>query len=84
MNHHTQLDDNIGEANNFRAWKHRTSLILEENYLDQYISKEFLERKGDEVKRRSKRAIADSIKDHLISHVSSLNTPKEVFNATMK
>ena len=42
MTHHTQLDDKLGEADNFWAWKHRTSLILEENYLDQYISKEAL------------------------------------------
>ena len=33
---------------------------------------------------KAKRIIADSIKDHLIPHVSSLKTPKEVFNALMK
>ena len=34
------------------------------------------EPKGDEDKTRSKRIIADSIKYHLIFHVSSLKTPK--------
>ena len=44
--------------------------------------------KRDEVKDthkknlvKAKRIIADSIKDHLIPHVSSLKTPKEVFDA---
>ena len=30
---------------------------------------------------KAKRIIADSIKDHLIPHVSSLKTPKEAFDA---
>ena len=33
---------------------------------------------------KAKRIIVDSIKDHLIPHVSSLKTPKEVFNALTK
>ena len=79
----TQLDDNLGGADNFRAWKYRIYLILEENDLDQYISKEVLEPDGDEARDiykmnlfKSKRIIADSIEDHLIPHVSSLKTPK--------
>ena len=39
---------------------------------------EILEPKGDE------RSIACSIKDHLIPHVSSLKTPKEMFDASTK
>ena len=42
MTNHIQVDDKLGEANNFRVWKYRTSMILEENYLDQYFSKEVL------------------------------------------
>ena len=49
---------------------------LEENDLDQYISKEVLEPKGYE------RIIAYSIKDHLIPHVPS-NTLKESFSSLM-
>ena len=59
--------------------------------MDWYISKEFIESWGDEAKAthkknlvKAKRIIADSIKDHLIPHVSSLKTPKEVFNALTK
>ena len=91
MTHHTQLDDKLGGANNFRAWKYRISLILEENDLDKYISGEVPSPEGDEAKAihkknlvKSKRIIVYSIKDHIISHVSSFKTPKEVFDALMK
>ena len=77
MTHHTRLDGKLGGADNFRAWKYWISLILEENDLDQYIGKEILEPEGDEAKARAKRIIGDSIKDHIIPHVSSLKTPKE-------
>ena len=33
---------------------------------------------------KAKRIIADSIKDHLIPHVSSFKTPKEVYDALTK
>ena len=77
-------------VDNFRAWKYKISLVLEENDLDQYITEEVLEPDGDEAKAshkrimaKSKRIIAYSIKDHLIPHVSSLKTPK-VFDALTK
>ena len=59
--------------------------------MDQYISEEVIEIEGDESKDShkknlvmSKRIIVDSIKDHLIPHVSSFKTPKEVFDALKK
>ena len=45
-----QLNDNIGEAEKFQAWKHRNSLVLEENELDTYISEEVQVPEGDEAK----------------------------------
>ena len=49
---------------------------------------EFAEPEGDEDKAKykrnlvkAKRIIVDSIKDHLIPHVSSSKTPKEMFDA---
>ena len=69
MSHHTKLEG----ANNFRAWKYRISLVLEENELHSYIHEEVLVPEGDEAKAlhkkrmvMEKRIIADSIKDHLI------------------
>ena len=64
-----QLDDKLGEANKFQAWKYRISLVLEENELDTYISGEGPVLEGDEARDRAKRIITDSIKDHLIPHV---------------
>ena len=73
MSHHTNIDENIEGADNFRAWKYRISLVLEENELDSYISEEAPVLEGDEAKALHKkklvmvkRIIDDSIKDHLI------------------
>ena len=91
MSHHTKLDEKIEGVDNFRAWKYRISLVLEENELDSYINEEVPVPEGDEAKAlhkkklvMAKRIIADSIKDHLIPQVSSLKTPKEMFDALTK
>ena len=88
MSHHTKLDENIEGADNFQAQKYRISLVLEENELDSYINEEVPIPEGDEAKAlhkkklvMAKRIIADSIKDHLIPPVSSLKTPKAMFDA---
>ena len=64
---------------------------MEENELDSYIHEEVLVPKGDEAKAlhkkklvMAKRIIVDSIKDHLIPQVSSLKTPKSMFDALTK
>ena len=41
----------------FRAWKHRISLVLEENELDTYISGEVLVPKGYEAKDLHKKKL---------------------------
>ena len=73
MSHHTKLDEKIEGADNFRAWKYRISLVLEENELDSYINEEVPVPEGDEAKALHKKKlvmakgiIVDSIKDHLI------------------
>ena len=73
MSHHTKLDEKLEGADNFRAWKYRISLVLEENELDSYINEEIPVPEGDEAKAlhkkklvMAKRNIAYSIKDHLI------------------
>ena len=64
---------------------------MEENELDSYIHEEVPVPEGDEAKALDKkkmvmenRIIADSIKDHLIPHVSSLKTPKAMFDSLTK
>ena len=88
MTSSTKLDEKLEGAENFWAWKYRVMLILEENDLEKFVKEEVAEPEGDEAKAifkknmiRAKRIIADSIKDHLIPHVSSLETPKEMFEA---
>jgi hypothetical protein len=84
----TKLDEKLEGVDNFRAWKYRVMLILEENDLEGFIEEEVAELEGGEAKEKhrknmakAKRIIADSIKDHLIPHVSSLKTPKQMFYA---
>ena len=50
MSHHTKLDENLEGVDNFRTWKYRISLVLEENELDSYINEEVPVPKGDEAK----------------------------------
>ena len=63
-------------------------LILEENNIEGFIEEDISEPEGEEDKAKhkkslvkEKRIIVDSIKDHLIPHVSSLKTPKKMFDA---
>ena len=91
MSNHTKIDENIEGDDNFQAWKYRISRFLEENELDAYISGEVPVPEGDEAKAshkknlvKGKRNIVDSMKDHLIPHVSSLKTPKEMFDSLTK
>ena len=59
--------------------------------MDSYINEKVLVLEGDESNALHKKKlvmgksiIADSIKDHLIPHVSSLKTPKDMFNSLSK
>ena len=59
--------------------------------MGQFITKEVPEPEGDEAKAahkrsmaKAKRIIADSIKDHLIPHVSAFKTSKEVYDSLTK
>ena len=91
MSYHTKIDEKLEGDDNFQSWKYRISLVLEKNELDSYINEEVLVLEGDEAKDlqkkkliMEKRIISDSIKDHLIPQVSSLKTPKEMFDSLTK
>jgi hypothetical protein len=88
MSASTKLVDKLEGVDNFRAWKYRIALILEENDLARFIKENVPEPTVATTKAkcqkdmvRAKRIIADSIKDHLIPQVASKNTPKEMFDA---
>ena len=87
----TKLEDKLEGIENFRAWKYRIGLILQENDLDKYIKEEVAKPEKAEAKEKHKkdmireqRIIADSIKDHLIPQVSSKKIPKEMYDAPRK
>ena len=88
MTSNTKLEDKLEGIENFRAWKYRIGLILQENDLDKYVKEEVSEAEEDEAKEKQKkdmiraqRIIVDSIKYHLIPQVSSKKTPKEMYHA---
>ena len=88
MIHNTKLDEKLEGVENFIAWKYQIMLILKENDLEGFIKEEVAEPEGDEAKTKHKkdtikdtRIIDYSIKDNLISQVSSRRTPKEMFDA---
>ena len=83
MTSSTKLEDKLEGIENFRAWKYRIGLILQENDLNKYVKEEVSEPEEAEAKEKHKkdmikaqRIIVDSIKDHLIPQVSSKKTPK--------
>ena len=62
--------------------------MLEDNDLSDYVQEEVAKPEDEEAKVKYKKnlvrvkiIIADSLKDHLIPHISSMKTPKEMFDA---
>ena len=64
MSHYTKLDENLEGADNFRAWKYRISLVLEENELDSYIHEEGPVPEGDEAKALHRKKLVMAKEDH--------------------
>jgi hypothetical protein len=88
MSASTKLVDKLEGVENFRSWKCRIVLILEENDLARFIKENVPELADAAAKTkhqkdtvRAKIIIADSIKDHLIPQMASKKTPKEMFDA---
>ena len=59
-------------------------MVLEENELDTYISGEVPVLEGDEAKILTQEELGQGQEGHLISQVSSLKTPKEIFDSLTK
>ena len=55
MTKNTKLDENIDGVENFRAWKYRIMLILQENYLDKLMKEEVKEPEEAEAKSKHKK-----------------------------
>ena len=85
MKSNTNIEDKPRGVEKLWAWKYRVPLILEEHVLEDYVKGEVADPEGDEDNaKEAKKIIADSTKDHLTPHVSSLKTSKEMFDINMK
>ena len=51
----TKLEDKLEGMENFRAWKYRIGLILQENDLDKYVKEEFSELEEAEAKEKHRK-----------------------------
>ena len=83
-----RVEDRLEGATNFRAWKARILLLLEENDLREYVemvipnpkdAQELATHRKREVK--AKRVLLDFVKDHLIPHIFEKKTTKEMYDA---
>ena len=90
MTKNTKIDEKLEGAENFRAWKYRIMLIMQENDMDQFVKEEVKEPEEEEAKSKhkkdmiiAKRIISDSIKDNLIPQVSSRETTKSRFDSVI-
>jgi hypothetical protein len=86
-----RVEDRLEGATNFRAWKIKLLLILEENDLLDYINQDIPEPVEDEEKVKHKkkevmtrRILVDSVREHLIPHIAELKTAKKMYNALVK
>ena len=91
MTNHTSLMTSLVRMRNSKHGSIASRWFLKKMELDTYISREVPVPEGDEAKSlhkkklvMAKKIIVDSIKDRLIPQVSSLKTPKEMFDALTK
>jgi hypothetical protein len=83
-----RVEDRLEGGTNFQAWKAKILLLLEENDLKDYVemmipnpndAQELTAHKKKEVK--AKGVLLDSVKDHLIPHISEKKTAKDMYDA---
>ena len=83
-----KAEDRLVGETNFNAWKYRIINILEENDLEDYITREIGEPTTNTARATYKRKqtkdkmiIFDSIKDNMMPLIGHLRTAKECFDA---
>jgi len=83
-----KAEDRLVGAANFNAWKYRIINILEENDLEDFISREIEEPTTNTARAaykrkqtKAKRIIFDSIKDNMMPIIGHLRTTKDCFDA---
>jgi hypothetical protein len=79
MDNSMRVEDRLEGSKNFISWNHRLQMILDENDLLEHVTVGVPEPKEEEQKtkhkkneNKAKRIMSDSVKDHLIPHISEL------------
>jgi hypothetical protein len=82
------VEDRLEGSRNFRSWKHRLQMILDENDLLEHVVVGVLKPEEEDQKtkhkkneKKAKRIVLDSVKDHLIPHISELQTTRQMYEA---
>jgi len=80
--------DRLDGASNYVTWKARMSFLLDKHALKTYVDSVVVEpTDADPLKKykaemaNAKRMILDGVKDHMVCHVASKGTAKEMWNA---
>jgi hypothetical protein len=80
------VEDMLEGSGNFRSGKHRLQMILDENDLLEHVTVGVLEPEEEEQRtkhkkneKKAKRIVSDSVKDHLIPHISELQTTRQMY-----
>ena len=82
MTNNTKLGDKLEGSENYWPWKYRTLLNIQEAWLVEEVA--YLEGYEDKVQEGLSKIQEDYFHLHWISHVSSLKTSKEMFDALTK
>ena len=82
------VEGRLDGATNFKSWNTRILFILDENDIQNYVKENVSKPKNDEEKTRHKKneakdkmILIDSVKDHLIPHISKLKTGRAMYDA---
>ena len=72
-----RVEDRLEGYGNFRSWKHRLQMILDKNDVLENVTvgvpeldEEEKNTKHKKNENKAKRIVSDSLKDHLIPHIS--------------
>jgi hypothetical protein len=85
------VEDRLDGASNFNSWKSRLLITLEESDLIKFVE-EFVPKLADASDKtqwkkndaKARKIIIYSVKDHLIAHIFSMKSTKEMFDALNK
>jgi hypothetical protein len=83
-----RVEDMLEGSRNFRYWKHRLQMILDENDLLEHVrvgvpepDEEEKKTKHKKNENKEKRIVSDLVKDHLIPHIFELQTTRQMYEA---